>query len=647
MKKMTKAMLMTALICGTMHCCAEPVQANELNTFALDEYVVTATRTPVELFNANANINVVTKEEIENRHYQNVKEALEDVPGVQVRDYGVVGFTTSNKIVINGSDKVLFMVDGVRMNQGSEGNLYEMLNDMDNIERIEVLHGSASSLYGADAQGGVINVITKSTPSNKTKMFIEGGDFSKTRMGISTQGTEKDWSYRLAYSKDKIGDAEAGNGEEIKQYNDSRNISMMVSKKLGVNGDKGNISLAYDKFKSEYYYYEPIPSYIYGDPKSSGEYELESYRLVFDYNFDDSLTNKLTLARNERLLQPSWGDTNIVSVSVSEQLTKNFGDNNTLTGGFDYQEDKFKDGFNNGSWGPGYADGNGQKVKSTGFYLQDYHELTDKVNVTLGARYDDNSRFDSEFTGNAKVGYKFSDDTNLYVSYGTFFNTPNTYALFDGKYGNSSLTPESGKTVEVGFNHKFDDTFTMRTHVFKRETKDKVIFDYVLDKFSNLKGEEDAKGFDIQLRKKISDKWDASVSYTYTKTDGIDTYGNEVINNFGYIPKHTVDLAVGYNLEKFNANITAKAVIDKPGYEFIPSTGQTLPGIKNFPCDNYWVVDLGINYKPDKNHKIYFKVNNLFDKFYANESAVYQGGAPGEYYAMPGRSFIVGMEYSF
>ena len=94
-------------------------------------------------------------------------------------------------------------------------------------------------------------------------------------------------------------------------------------------------------------------------------------------------------------------------------------------------------------------------------------------------------------------------------------------------------------------------------------------------------------------------------------------------------------------------NITAKAVIDKPGYEFVPSTGATKPGIKNFPCDNYWVVDLGVNYKPDKNHKIYFKVNNLFDKFYANESAVYQGGAPGEYYAMPGRAFFVGMEYSF
>ncbi|MBQ8417159.1 MAG: TonB-dependent receptor [Phascolarctobacterium sp.] len=634
MKKMTKAMLITALILGSVQWGGTPVHASKLDTFTLDEYVVTATRTPVELFNANANISVVTKEEIENRHYQNVKEALEDVPGVQIRDYGRAGYTTQNKIVINGSDKVLFMVDGVRMNQGAEPNLYELLNDMDNVERIEVLHGSASSLYGADAQGGVINVITKSTPENKTKLFIEGGDFSKTRMGISTQGTEKDWSYRLAFSKDKIGDAEAGNGEEIRQSNDSRNISMMVSRKLGDNGDKGNVSLAYDKFKSEYSYYD-IPSY--GGGLNEGTYELESYRLTFDYNFDDSLTNKLTLARNERLLHPSWGDTNIVSISVNEQLTKNIGDNNTLTGGIDYQEDKFNEGFDGSSWGAGYTNGNGQKIRNTGFYLQDYHEFTDKINITLGARYDNNDRFDSEFTGNGKVGYKFNDDTNVYVSYGTFFNTPTTYALFNSEYGDSSLNPESGETVEFGLNHKFDDTFTMRTHIFKRETKDKVVFNYAINKYDNLEDEEDAKGFDIQFKKKLSDKWDTSIAYTYTKTES-GNGGQKVVNNFGYIPKHMVDISLGYNLKKFNANLTANGIFDKPGYE-------TTNG-KNFPCDNYWIIDLGLNYKPDINHKFYFKVNNLFDKFYANESNV-KYGLPGEYYAMPGRAFFVGAEYSF
>ena len=81
MKKMTKAMLMTALICGTMYCGAEPVHAKELDTFALDEYVVTATRTPVKVFDANANISVVTRDEIENAHFDNLESALANAYG--------------------------------------------------------------------------------------------------------------------------------------------------------------------------------------------------------------------------------------------------------------------------------------------------------------------------------------------------------------------------------------------------------------------------------------------------------------------------------------------------------------------------------------------------------------------------------------
>ncbi len=636
MKKMTKAMLMTALICGTMYCGAEPVQANELDTFALDEYVVTATRTPVELFNANANISVVTKEQIENRHYQNVKEALEDVPGVQIREYGMPGYVTSNKVIINGSPKVLLMVDGIRMNQGAENNLYELLSDMENIERIEVLHGSASSLYGADAQGGVINVITNKKPHNKTKFFIEGGDFSKTRMGLSTQGSENGWSYRISGTKSKIGDAEDGRGEELKQSDDAKTFNAMVSKQLGENGDKGDITVSYDKYKTDFGY--EIMYDMFNPSKNGtmacGNYETESYRMLFNYIFDDTLTNRFTLSRNERLLNnPGVSVNNITSIGITDQITKQIGDSNTFTIGFDHQTDKFQDGY---AWDTNNA--NGTKLRNTGFYVQDIHNFTDKLNLTLGARYDDNNLFDSEFTGNGKIGYKFTEDTNVYVSYGTFFNAPGVYELFNKTYGDPNLKPETGKNLELGINHKFDDTFIVSSHIFKRETDDKIVGSGPENgyKYINLDTTEDAKGFDIQLKKKLSDKWDVSAAYTYTKTEGYSN-GNKVVNNNGYIPKHTIDIGIDYKLNKFNANLTAKGTIDKPGYESVKN---------NFPCDSYWVVDLGMNYKPTENYKFYLKVNNLFDKFYANESAV-NWGFPEGWWGMPGRAFFVGMEYSF
>ena len=88
MKKMTKAMLMTALILGAVQMGGTPVHASELDTFTLDEYVVTATRTPVKVFDANANISVVTREEIENAHYETLEDALRTTPGIQTLNYG-------------------------------------------------------------------------------------------------------------------------------------------------------------------------------------------------------------------------------------------------------------------------------------------------------------------------------------------------------------------------------------------------------------------------------------------------------------------------------------------------------------------------------------------------------------------------------
>lgn len=607
-----------------------PVNAEEVtNNFNLDEYVVTATRNMVKTFEANANISVITKRDIEDKHYENVKEAIENIPGVNISSYGLPGHTTSDSILINGSNKVLLLVDGMRMNQGAESNLYELFNDMANIERIEILRGSASSLYGADAQGGVINVITNKMPAYESKLSIAGGSFDNLSTKLSTQGNSKDWGYRIAIGKDKIGNAKDGDGNEIKQSNDARNINMMVSKKLGENGDKGILSFAYDKFSSDYTYQDP-----WEDKSESGEYQTESYRLLLDYDFEDSLKNRFSIVRNQRILKPSWGNTNIVSFGISEQITKNFNDKNILTGGVDYHNDKFVEGYT-GYGSSQYGNMNGTVLKNTAVYIQDIHNFDEKWNLTLGGRFDNNNLFDDKVTGNAKIGYKFNDDTNTYISYATFFNTPNLYSLYSGEHGNSNLKPENGDNVEIGLNHKVDDSMIISSHLFKRNTSDKIVYNNVTEKYENLNNDEKAHGFDIQIKKNFSDKFSTTAAYTYLKTDAD---GN--INNYGYLPKHTIDLGIDYNINKLSANINVRGIIDRPGYEVPADKGS------NFPEDTYWLVNVGLNYKADKEHKFYFKVNNLFDKLYAEQSNVNWGGAE-QWWTMPGRSFLVGMEYTF
>ena len=617
------------MVTGFVFTGINPVNAEEVtNNFNLDEYVVTATRNTVKTFEANANISVITKKEIEDKHYENVKEAIENIPGVNISSYGLPGHTTSDSILINGSNKVLLLVDGMRMNQGAESNLYELFNDMANIERIEILRGSASSLYGADAQGGVINIITNKMPAYESKLSIAGGSFDNLSTKLSTQGNSKDWGYRIAIGKDKFGDAKDGDGNEIKQSNDARNINMMVSKKLGENGDKGILSFAYDKFSSDYTYQDP-----WAVKSESGEYQTESYRLLLDYDFEDSLKNRFSVVRNQRILKPSWGNTNIVSFGISEQITKNFDDKNILTGGIDYHNDKFVEGYT-GGWS-GAENMNGTVLKNTAVYIQDIHNFDEKWNLTLGGRFDNNNLFDDKVTGNAKVGYKFNNDTNAYISYATFFNTPKLYSLYSGEHGNSNLKPENGDNIEIGLNHKVDDSMIISSHLFKRNTSDKIVYNNSTEKYENLNNDEKAHGFDIQMKKNFSDKFSATAAYTYLKTDAD---GN--INNDGYLPKHTIDLGIDYNINKLNANINVRGIIDRPGYEVPADKGS------NFPEDTYWLVNVGLNYKADKEHKFYFKVNNLFDKLYAEQSNVNWGGAE-QWWTMPGRSFLVGMEYTF
>ena len=114
MKKMSKGMLMTALICGAVYLGGSTVYANELQEFSLDEYVVTAARMETKLVDTPANITVVDAQTIEERHYQDVSEVLKDVPGATVTEDGM---GVSEKIVrLNGDERVLFLVDGRRIN---------------------------------------------------------------------------------------------------------------------------------------------------------------------------------------------------------------------------------------------------------------------------------------------------------------------------------------------------------------------------------------------------------------------------------------------------------------------------------------------------------------------------------------------------
>lgn len=143
----------------------------------LDQVVVTANREPEKVIDSNADISVVTAKDIEANHYKSVADAVKQVPGVVIATRGSSSQTYfSDPITINGSTNVVVMVDGMRVNtnglMGTHSQL-GILTNMDSVDHIEVLKGSASTLYGSDAAGGVINIITKKPTDGKVHTTLD------------------------------------------------------------------------------------------------------------------------------------------------------------------------------------------------------------------------------------------------------------------------------------------------------------------------------------------------------------------------------------------------------------------------------------------------------------------------------------------
>lgn len=594
--------------------------AEESEEFALDQVVVTATKTPVKQFEANANISVINKEKIEQQHYANLEQALRDVPGITLTNYGRAGFDSSNGLKINGSPNIVVLVDGVRANHAGLSFPATTYMDMENIERIEILKGSASAIYGSDAKGGVINIITRNPQEDKSVLKISGGNFSGESYSFLNEGVKNDWTYRVVAKKSLLGDAEDGRGITIPQSLNSDTLGFKVSKKIN---NESDIKLSYNSYKSKWMYFDGAS----GGGNTRGTADDYDWNVVYNYQINDRTTNVFSFKNSHYKFLSDGGSgqyaspwENIVNtLNFSDQITRKVDTRHTMVAGVDYTRDNV-------------VSTNGLTLNNKALYVQDEWNFDQQWKLTTGLRYDEHSLAGNNTTPRLNLGYKISDRTNYYLSYSEFFVAPTPYQLFNANHGNVNLKAEDGSTKEFGINHRFNDTLVMSANIFQRKTDNVIQYNYNSNQFNNT--DEDAKGWDIQLNKKLSDSISAFMGYTYTNMK--ESRGSK-INAGGYIPKHAINIGVDYVEGKFDVGIQGRAAIDRKGKETVESF---------FPCDSYWIWDIGVNYKVNSEAKAFIKVNNIFDKFYAEHSAA-SSYTPGNWYTMPGRNVIVGMSYTF
>ena len=613
------------------------VSAEEIPVYSLDAIVVTANRTPEKQIDSNANVSVVTAKEIEQKHYTDVSEALKNVPGVNITNYSGSGQNYStNAFYINGSNNVVIMVDGIRKNingiSTTVANLGELVS-MDSIDHIEVLKGSASTLYGSDAQGGVINIITKKAKENgvRTTLRTSFGDNDKEKYTLYNEGKEGQFFWNVEAGKELQGDYKDGWGRNVVNHLNAEHYNVKLGFDLGNDSD---IVVNYGKYKSDYArpYNGSLDSTV-----AKGKKNNDSIALQYKSKISENLSNQFSIYKNKTELNDyynsvnsyDWWKLKTKTIGVSDQVTYAM-DNQTLIGGFDWYKDKVVHSLDYSGLGP-----TGKSINNLAFYVQDKIDLTDNWNITPGVRVDHHSEFGTHTSPSLSIGFKQNEKTNYYLNYKTFFVAPNLYQLYNPVSGDKNLKPQEGNTIEFGINHQFDDTLTGTFNIFHTHAKNILTGNY--DENGNYKfyntGKADVNGFSLNLNKEFNQHWNASVGYSYLH---MSARKDENINNDGVLPESTLNVNVGYQTTQFNANLSGRGIMHRYGPK-----GTVM---KDYA--NYWVWDLAANYQFAKEATLFARINNIFDQLYT-DVASYSSGPNGFWYSAPGRNFEVGLQFQF
>ena len=617
------------------------------NFYSLNEVVVTASRTPEKKIDANADVAVVSAKEIAAKHYSDVTEAIRSVPGVALGSQNAssqISFT--NPLTINGSQNVVIMVDCMRINTNgvmSRTTALGTLTNMNSIDHIEILKGAASTLYGSDAQGGVINIITKKPEDGQvhTKLDLSRASYNGEKYGIYNEGSSNGFFWTVDAHKELQGTYKDGWDRHTINHLNAKSIST----KFGYDfGNDSNLVFNYEKYKLDYTRPDGGTTSTQAD---HGKKDNDRISLQYNAKITDRVSNQFSIYRNQNRIEDNYNNlTNIADGSgytdihmkttgISDQLTYK-GNSQTIIGGFDWYKDEIPHYKYSGGHGYLAIDSpeEGSSVTTTAFYIQDKWDITDKWNVTPGIRITHSSQYGNNTSPSLSIGYKVSENTNYYMNYKKFFRAPSLMELYYVSKNAPNLDPEKGYTVEMGVNHKFNSTLTGTLNIYTQRADNLIGWDSAAFNYGNS-GKIKNNGVNLSLQKEFNKHVSTTLGYTYINADS--SSKNSVYAN---IPKHELNIGINYQNSKLTASLWGRGIMDRY------TTKDTM---KDY--SSYWVWDIAANYQFTKEATLFARVNNIFDQFYTDVGTSYGPNAdPTNYhfwYSAPGRNFEIGLQFQF
>lgn len=617
--------------------------AEDLQEFALENMVVTASRVPTQKVDTPADISVITKEEIADQNYASASDALRAIPGVNVLGSGAKGSSMGqDKILLNGDERVLVLVDGRRMNLGSSGNSSaDWLPPVNAIERIEVLKGGGSALYGTDAVGGVINVIMKkgSDMGNHVTVKAAGGSWNAEQYAISASGsTDSGLGLIVSATKERRGEYKFKNANGKSQllknsgYDDT-GVIVKLDQKVG---EDNRIGVNFEHINAEGG--SPFGYSGFGNTDSHKRIS-NNVALRYDWNESSDERGYVQVYKNYQHAhfrspvasrQSNFTDS---TIGLEAQQNFKFSDTDELTVGLEY----YKTTVDNTSLYTGERDINNKAI-----FAENRWEFAPSWQLNTGLRYDHHSKYGSEVTPKVALNKKFDENSNVYLSWGRVFNAPTTDDLFwhqvDSSqwgtfytYGDPNLKPEKGYVWTFGGNTKLNEKTSLSANVFYSKITDAIDWDYTSVPNYTLAvnvNKEKRRGLELSLNHDFDDNLSAYASYTYVQVKQ--------------------DKGKG-----FTKDLTTKPNIYRAGLKYknadwlftLNANAVTGQSEKQFVDSSYFTLDLGAQYKINDNAKLFINGYNLTNARYAEFGGLYKNGEAR--YPMAGRSFIIGAEYTF
>jgi vitamin B12 transporter len=576
------------------------------NTLTVDQIVVTATKTEQALKNTTANVQIITAEELEEKHITSVLDALRSLSSIPVTQNGGLGQTSSFFQRGFSSTNTVVMIDSIRYNDPATTNGQAQLEHLmvNDIERIEIINGAQSGVWGANAVAGVINIITKK-PTEKVQVSgnLEYGSYATNKVGANVAQKLGAFSYYIGVNQLKTNGFSAltPSGKNPEDYEADGYTNQTVNAKIGydiTSADTLRAQMTFIDAKTQYDGYQQPNSEGYESHQIS---RLGSIGYQHKLNSNDSLDVTYAISTIDRNYPKDHLSYKGNNKELNVQGTFRYLQNSVVAIGANTLNSQDTIGAHT--------------LSSKGIFLTNMNRLENLL-LTESIRHDAYDTFNDKTTGKIGAKYFFSNDIALSGNYGTAYRTPSLYELYAPAstyfgivypLGNINLTPETTKSFDATAQYK---------HLSATYYTNKVdnLIEYTTG-YNNVNGTSTFKGYEVRYNNTFAEI--LTLDLSYNKLFAKDKNGNY----FTRRPSDTIKGSLSYYpTEKLMVGTTASYIGSRPDLDY--STNPYTP----VQTGRYTLWSTVVNYDVTSNVTLYLKGENLTNKLYQE---VYGYGTAG------------------